>query len=156
ARPIVFDALPPARPQPRLWAQLVHKRLHQGSLPEPRGARDKDDLAPALPHVGKAGVQLGHLGLPSDQEGGDRLGGPAGGGPGRAGAGRGGGGPGPVTGATNRYPTRCTVAMYRGALASSRRARRKVRRQEVRLASLTVVSAQTVSNRVALDTRCPA
>ena len=63
----MFDALPTPEPQPFGRRQLVHHGLHQRRLAHPRFARDPDDLAPALLRLGKAGVQLRHLGFAAHQ-----------------------------------------------------------------------------------------
>ena len=61
----------------------------------------------------------------------------------------------PSTAATKRKPTPCTVAMKRGAAASSPSATRSSRMARDRAASLTTVPAHTVSNSSALVKSLP-
>jgi hypothetical protein len=72
-----------------------------------------------------------------------------------SGAGRG-GDPAGVTGATKRYPTRCTVAIYCGCWAASPSTRRSSRMQEVSTPALTTVSGHPWSSSASLVTTCPA
>ena len=68
---------------------------------------------------------------------------------------RGAGACSPSTAATKRKPTPCTVAMKRGAAASSPSATRSSRMARDRAASLTTVPAHTVSNSSALVKSLP-
>ena len=60
-----------------------------------------------------------------------------------------------ATPAMNRYPSRCTVAMYRGAPAGSPRAFRTSLTQTFSTASPTTVAGQTASRRASLVTSSP-
>jgi hypothetical protein len=61
-----------------------------------------------------------------------------------------------VIGAMKQYPRRCTVAMYRGALAVSPRICLICPRQVFSTPSVTTTSGHTAASSVSLGTTCPA